>query len=537
MDRKTIIAITLCFVIFVAWQKYYLEPQAKQRAAYQQAQLEQQKRLQAQNTTAPTAAATKKPEAAPQISAQAQAPATIQKPEIRKLVSKTGELTLSNGSKFFSDWKLSGYNIDISKQSPTIDLQSVVNQEGQLELAFDASSLAYITQAMGRFSDIPNGVLWTYEDTNIKITREITTTPETPYVDVVINSEFKNAAPKYAFLSVGARGLENDPEEQDRQLMYWTSNSIERTQVADTSGLQQIMTPVKYVAASNRYFLFSVINQNPAEPNALIQPMGPRAGKINMVYPVQGNSIRIPVRVFFGPKDLELLRSVDPLLDHTVDFGWFTIVAYPLLKLLKWFYGFVLNYGIAIILLTIFVRLITYPLTYKSMKSMKEMARIQPQLQRIREKHKDDKEALNREMLTLMKSHGYNPMAGCLPILVQMPIFFALYRVLYGSIELYHAPFGFWINDLAAKDPLYVTPVLLSVTMYLQQKLTPNTATDPVQQKMLQFMPLIFGAFMLALPSGLTLYMLVSAIAGIIQQLILNKKLGLTPNVSSASAK
>jgi YidC/Oxa1 family membrane protein insertase len=120
-------------------------------------------------------------------------------------------------------------------------------------------------------------------------------------------------------------------------------------------------------------------------------------------------------------------------------------------------------------------------------------------------------------------------MAGCLPILVQMPVFFALYNVLYNAIELYHAPFAFWIQDLSSKDPFYVTPVLLSVTMYVQQKLQPSTATDPVQQKMLQFMPLIFGAFMLGLPSGLTLYMLVSAVVGIIQQLIINKKLGIVP--------
>ena len=203
---------------------------------------------------------------------------------------------------------------------------------------------------------------------------------------------------------------------------------------------------------------------------------------------------------------------------------------------MKFLYQYVGNYGVAIILLTLLLKLVTYPLTYKSMKSMKEMARLQPQLARLREKHANDKEALNREMLTLMRGHGYNPVAGCLPIVVQMPIFFALYRVLYSSIDLYHAPFAFWINDLSAHDPFYVTPVLMSVTMFVQQKLTPNTATDPMQAKMIQFMPLIFGAFMLALPSGLTLYMLVNALASIAQQLILNKKLD-TGNVTAIPAR
>jgi YidC/Oxa1 family membrane protein insertase len=220
---------------------------------------------------------------------------------------------------------------------------------------------------------------------------------------------------------------------------------------------------------------------------------------------------------------------VEPTLDHVVDFGWFTVFAYPLIKVLKWLYQFVQNYGVAIILLTLLLKVLTYPLTYKSMKSMKNMAKLQPQLQKIRDKYKDDREALNREMLTLMKNHGYNPMAGCLPMLVQMPIFFALYRVLYSSIELYHAPFAFWIHDLSSRDPFYVTPVLLSLTMFVQQKLTPNTATDPAQAKMMQLMPLIFGAFMLTLPSGLTIYMLVNAIASIGQQMILNKKLDAKP--------
>ena len=163
------------------------------------------------------------------------------------------------------------------------------------------------------------------------------------------------------------------------------------------------------------------------------------------------------------------------------------------------------------------------------MKNMKNMARLQPQLQRIKERYKDDREALNREMLSLMKNNGYNPMAGCLPILIQMPIFFALYRVLYSSIELYHAPFGLWIHDLSSRDPLYITPILLSLTMFIQQKLTPNTATDPAQARMMQLMPLIFGAFMVTLPSGLTLYMLVNALASIAQQLFLNKKLDIKP--------
>jgi YidC/Oxa1 family membrane protein insertase len=139
-------------------------------------------------------------------------------------------------------------------------------------------------------------------------------------------------------------------------------------------------------------------------------------------------------------------------------------------------------------------------------------------------------------MMSVMKTHGANPLAGCLPMVIQMPIFFALYRVLYSSIDLYHAPFFFYIHDLSAKDPYYVTPVLMSVLMFLQQTLTPNTAADPAQQKMIKFMPLMFGVFMLSLPAGLTLYMLTNAAVSILQQLILNKKLGITRNETAVAA-
>ena len=242
------------------------------------------------------------------------------------------------------------------------------------------------------------------------------------------------------------------------------------------------------------------------------------------------------MKVFFGAKELALLHEVEPTLDHTVDFGWFTVFAYPLLKIMKWFYQFFQNYGVAIILLTVLVKILTYPLTYKSMKSMKEMAKLQPRIKAIQEKYKNDRESLNREMLNLMRSHGYNPMAGCWPILVQMPVFFALYRVLYSSVELYQAPFAFWIHDLSIKDPYYVMPVLVSLTWYVQQKLSPQTITDPVQQKVMQFMPIIFGLFMITLPAGLGLYFFVNAALSIVQQLILNKKLG-APQVTVVNAK
>jgi YidC/Oxa1 family membrane protein insertase len=520
MDRKTLLAISLCFLIYLGWQKFYIEP-----------------RFPVGKTGAPTAQTTpissapvKDSATTSQAAPTATTPTKTREPQKMTLATSTGDAIISDTGPIFTDWTLKSYKLGLAPQAASVDLQSVTHQKGTLTLAFDSQSLGYLNQVQGQFTQTAQGLVWSYEDQNVKLTREIVSSNQKPYVDLKFTAHFKTQAPKYGFISILSQSVQDDPEAQDRQLVYWSNQSLERISIKDEIPQKQIQGAVKYIGTTNRYFLMSVVDQNPAgSQGALIQQVDRGTGRISLVYPVSGNDVTFPVRVYFGPKELDVLRQVEPTLDHTIDFGWFTVFAYPLLKVLKWLYQYVQNYGVAIILLTLLLKILTYPLTYKSMKSMKNMAKLQPQLQKLRDKYKDDKEALNREMLTLMRGNGYNPAAGCLPMIIQMPIFFALYRVLYSSIELYHAPFAMWIHDLSYKDPFYVTPILLSVTMFVQQKLTPNTATDPAQAKMMQLMPLIFGAFMLTLPSGLTIYMLVNALASIVQQMILNKKLDVKP--------
>ncbi len=517
MDRRTVLAVVLCFLILLGWQKFYVEPRMPTQATSQVAQIAQQ---------SPEQPATKNAQGA---TTPAPATPTEKRPsQTLSLQGPNGQITLDDGGSFISDWILKDYKQGMSKEAPQVDLKSVTHQGGQLQLAFDDNSLEYLNHVQGALQPTAQGALWSFEDANVKLTREFTLSPQSNHMNARITAEFKTRSPRFAFLSLVSQGMGQDQEAQDQQLLYW-HEGVERVQLKDTIEQKQIASPVKFIAATSRYFILTAVDQSPVAPNGLQQPVGPHTGRMSLVYPVTSNSIQIPLKIYFGPKDLNALRQVDSTLDHAVDFGWFTIFAYPLLQLLKWFYQFVQNYGVAIILLTLLLKAVTFPLNYKSMKNMKNMAKLQPQLQRIKEKYKDDKETLNREMLSLMKTHGYNPAAGCLPIVIQMPIFFALYRVLYGSIELYHAPFGFWIHDLSSRDPFYITPVLLSLTMFIQQKLTPNTATDPAQAKMMQLMPLIFGAFMISLPSGLTLYMLVNALASIAQQVFLNKKLDIKP--------
>ncbi len=221
--------------------------------------------------------------------------------------------------------------------------------------------------------------------------------------------------------------------------------------------------------------------------------------------------------VFIGPKSTEKLKAAHAGFVELMDFGMLAWVSKPMLAVMKWFHGLVGNWGVAIILLTLLVRALVLPFNLMSYKSMKGMQTIQPLLAGLRERYKDDPVTLNREMMAVMKQNNANPLAGCLPMLLQIPIFFALYKVIGSSVELYQAPFFAWIQDLSFHDKFYVLPVLMGVTMYLQQKMTPSTM-DPTQAKILAFMPVLFSVFMLNLPAGLTLYMFISAVFGIIQQ-------------------
>jgi YidC/Oxa1 family membrane protein insertase len=212
-------------------------------------------------------------------------------------------------------------------------------------------------------------------------------------------------------------------------------------------------------------------------------------------------------------------------LHLSVDFGFFAILAVPTLRGLQFIYKYIPNYGLAIVLLTILIRLITFPLQYKSFKSMKKMQQIQPELQKIKEKYKDDNQKMQKETMALFQKAGANPLSGCLPLLLQMPFFFAIYRVLYSAVELVGAPFFGWIHDLSIHDPFYVLPLLMAGSMFLQQKLTPQTSVDPTQQKVMMLMPIIFGFIMKNLPAGLVLYIFVSTMVGIIQQYLVYRSI------------
>ncbi|MFW5488373.1 MAG: membrane protein insertase YidC [Desulfovibrio sp.] len=234
---------------------------------------------------------------------------------------------------------------------------------------------------------------------------------------------------------------------------------------------------------------------------------------------------------YIGPKEEKYLEGAPNKLSSAVDFGFFDFLAKPLLMGLNWFYSYVGNWGVAIILLTVCIKILFWPLSHKSYKSMNKMKKIQPMMTKVREKYKDDRQKMNEEMMQLYKTYKVNPAGGCVPMLIQIPVFFGLYQALLGSIQLRHAVFikylpftdYIWLADLSAKDPFYITPLIMGATMFLQQKLTP-TPGDPTQAKIMLFMPVIFTFMFLNFPSGLVVYWLVNNVLSIGQQWLMLRK-------------
>ena len=226
---------------------------------------------------------------------------------------------------------------------------------------------------------------------------------------------------------------------------------------------------------------------------------------------------------FMGSKNHRDLEALNPELIDVIDYGWFTFIAKPMFLLLQFIQGYVGNWGWTIVILTILIKLVLYPLSYKGMVSMQKLKDLAPKMKEIQAKYKDDKQKQSMHMMELYKKHGANPMGGCLPLILQIPVFFAIYRVLLNAIELKGAPWMFWVHDLAEMDPYFVLPVLMGVTMFLQQKITPNTMQDEMQKKIFQFLPVIFTFFFLWFPAGLTLYWFINNLFTIGQQYFINQ--------------
>jgi YidC/Oxa1 family membrane protein insertase len=336
-----------------------------------------------------------------------------------------------------------------------------------------------------------------------------------------------------------ALGLGYNPDgsrEAPREAVQLRDDKVERLAAAKLQEQPRYDAVLRFAGAEDQYFLSAVIpGEKPVrmeyQPLTLPVPNDPKGRTRAFV----GYSVGVPeeahLTFFMGPKDLDVLRSVDPQLVRVIDFGFFAVLVVPLLQALKWINGYIGNYGWSIVVLTILINLAIFPLRHRSMVSMRKMQSLQPQVKAIQERYAKykmtdpEKGKMNQEMMALYKQKGVNPASGCVPMLLTMPILYAFYNLLSGSIELRGAPFFGWIHDLSVHDPLYITPILMGGTMFWQQRMMPSTA-DPVQQKMFLFMPLIFTFMFLWAQSGLVVYWLMSNLMAIGQQYVTNRMIG-----------
>lgn len=288
-----------------------------------------------------------------------------------------------------------------------------------------------------------------------------------------------------------------------------------------TAWLPQQQTPREYFAKRQSDNLYTA---------GVIVPAGAAA---------PGETITTTMPFYAGPEEQDDLAELAPGLELTVDYGWLTMVAKPLFRLLSFYHSWIGNWGIAIILLTMTVKLLFFPLSAAGYRSMAKLRLVTPKLQRIQEQYKGDRQRMHQAMMEFYQEEKINPMGGCLPILVQIPVFIALYWTILAAVELRYAPFALWINDLSSPDPYYLLPTLLGISMFVQTKLNP-TPTDPIQAKVMQIMPIAFSAIFFFFPAGLVLYSLVNNILSIAQQWQITKMYGKPANkdeTGSAASK
>jgi YidC/Oxa1 family membrane protein insertase len=362
----------------------------------------------------------------------------------------------------------------------------------------------------------------------IGLTVGIKNTSDNKLKDQLVLSVRKHIEKQNRYGFVGPSGLINDKLEQ-----------IKAKKIEDKN---EYPGKIKWIGVEDRYFISSIIPDTEIDgamklvkkDDIVINDL------VNPAFEVDpGAQKTFKFLIFMGPKSMALLDSLGHGLGKALNFGFFNIIAKPCLWLLNLIYSVIPNYGVAIILLTIFSKVILWPLGTKSYKSMSEMKKLQPLMTEIREKYKGDKQKMNQELMALYKTYKVNPMGGCLPMVLQIPVFFALYRMLYQAIELRHAPFFLWINDLSAPDRLFnfgfsipfmqppygipVLTIIMGATMLLQQKMSPPPG-DPTQAKMMMLMPVVFTFIFINFSSGLVLYWLVNNLLSIGQQYYVQKK-------------
>lgn len=348
---------------------------------------------------------------------------------------------------------------------------------------------------------------------NLTVTKKVTFFADAHYETKIILSEDK----KY-FLYLGQHPhINDDMMTVIGGMVYAGDNLTTIFEDGDVEG-REIFSDVHLVSAFDQYYATILYGFDKSTQVIVERDMND-----NPVSYLEGSK-DFAFKGYIGPKEYKALNTIDPVLVNAIEFGFFTFVASPIFKVLMWLHGIFGNWGWSIIALTALIRMVLYPLTQKGMVSMQKIKEIAPRIKEVQEKYKGDPQRMNAAVMEMYKKHGANPLGGCLPLLLQIPVFFAIYRVLLNAVELQGAPWILWVTDLSRMDPYYILPILMGATMYYQQKITPSNFTDPLQEKIFKFLPIIFTFFFFTFPAGLVLYWFINNIFSIAQQYLVNKQ-------------
>lgn len=384
--------------------------------------------------------------------------------------------------------------------------------------------------------DAPQSIsLQTFNEEGVSITKNITFNPENYIVKinlVVANNQTRSVAINPIFtVGVGNEPNETDYQARAARIAVYADNDLDLYDGGDLEKYNKFEN-LDWIGAMDIYFIQSIKSVTgwvaKLKPTVMIfnqkQVTAPFIELVSTKTILAPNEVwTTDFEIFIGPKEKKQMKLFSKNLEQSLDLT-FDFIGQPMLSALRWFYSIIPNWGIAIIFLTILVRVIMLPLTYKGMKSMRKLSLLSPKIQALKKKFGKDKVKFNKEMMEIYKKHKVNPAGGCLPLLLQIPIFIALYSALIPAIELRHSKFVFWITDLSQSDFLYALPILMGISMYLQQKLTPTAPTmDPTQQKIMKWLPVFMTIFFLSFPASLVLYWLTSNIISIAFQKFINR--------------
>jgi YidC/Oxa1 family membrane protein insertase len=531
MEKRVLIAVLLSFLVLYGYQAMFPPPPDQAKKPVQAS-----KAATAPNASAP-AVANPAPSAA---QADALGPAreiVVDNKDVRGVFTTRGAVLKS--------WQLRKYHDDHGQPYEIVAGNAPADAPLPFSLAVDDAALsATLATAVFTANEASGSDGWqarfTYDSNGVHVEKLFAIAPAKPYVINVTVSVTRDGRPVPATLKWGpALGsgitIKSRSYNPPPQPLYFKDNKVSRVSPAKIAEAPMQEGTFGFAGVDDHYFLTAVVKPKAAlrveyAPVDVALPDHPEGAHY------VSWSARLPVTpdtvsYFAGPKDFDVLATVDRDLVRAIDFGMFSWLVVPLLRALKWINTYVGNYGWSLILLTVAINLVMFPLRHKSVVSMRKMQAVQPEVKSIQDRYAKLKMSdparakMNQEMMALYKERGVNPASGCVPMLLTLPVLFAFYSMLSVAIELRGAPFIGQIHDLSAHDPWFVWPVAMAITMFIQQRMTPSTA-DPVQQKVMLIMPIMMGAMFLYAASGLVIYWTVSNIWGIGQQMITNRLIG-----------